>query len=216
MTIAWLTRHAETVTPHLFHGAESDEILGELGERQAIAAAEHFAELQPTIVVSSAMRRAIATAAPIAARCAVPHRIVPELHERRVGILCRTVHSQIDGPWAETLRAWQRGDVHFTTEGAESFAELAARIVLAWNTLMDSLRGERVVVVSHGITCKILLLSILPGWGPTRWNELGRASNLATSELIFRDGAWHPEMLLQVPPKVAALPLLPRPDASTA
>mgnify|MGYP000060609739 CR=1 FL=1 len=45
MTTIWLVRHAETSAPTTFHGAESDEVLSSLGERQAAAAAEWFAAL---------------------------------------------------------------------------------------------------------------------------------------------------------------------------
>ena len=85
-----LARHAETATPAVFHGAESDIGLSELGRRQAAAAAGWFAGAGLTAVVSSAMLRARDTAAPIAAACGVPHEVEPDLYERRVGPLAGT------------------------------------------------------------------------------------------------------------------------------
>lgn len=76
----WLTRHAETAAPNVFHGAESDIGLSALGERQVAAVAQWFRPLGPTAVVSSAMRRAVDTAGPIASACGVPHLIEPDLH----------------------------------------------------------------------------------------------------------------------------------------
>ncbi len=52
-TRVWLARHAETSTPTVFHGAESDVGLSEFGERQALASAEWFQTLRPTRLVSS-------------------------------------------------------------------------------------------------------------------------------------------------------------------
>ena len=37
-----LTRHAETTTPTVFHGAESHIGLGDIGRRQAVAATDWF------------------------------------------------------------------------------------------------------------------------------------------------------------------------------
>ena len=52
-TILWLTRHAETATPNVVHGAESDVELGEHGRLQAAAAAGWFRDLSPTVVVTA-------------------------------------------------------------------------------------------------------------------------------------------------------------------
>lgn len=205
MTTIWLARHAETAVPGVFHGAESDVGLSDLGRRQADAAAGWFHELSPTAVVSSAMLRARDTAAPIAAACGVPHLIEPDLHERRVGMLSGTAFSTDVGPWPETLRRWQAGETAFTTPGAESFDQLRDRLVPAFGRVAAAHPGGRVVVIAHGVVCKVLLLSLLPGLGPADWQRVGRVANLAVSELTFDGAAWSAGRLLRVPPPVAAL-----------
>ncbi|HJZ55214.1 MAG TPA: histidine phosphatase family protein [Gemmataceae bacterium] len=214
MTVLWLTRHAETSIPTIFHGAESDVGLSDLGRRQAVAAAGWYREFGLTAVVSSAMTRAKDTAAPIAAACGVEHHIEPDLHERRVGVLSGTAFSSEGGPWPETITRWVAGETAFTTPGAESFDQLRARLVPAFERVADRFAGGRVLVVAHGVVCKVLLLSLLPGYGPADWMRIGRVANLAATELI-RDGAtWaagalHPPRvdgpLMVVPPPVAAL-----------
>src|SRR6059058_5481382 len=82
-----LLRHAESADPTVFHGAESDVGLSERGKRQAELIAPALAAYRPVTVISSGMRRALATAEPIARACAVTIRIEPALHERRVGKL---------------------------------------------------------------------------------------------------------------------------------
>lgn len=206
MTTVWLCRHAETAVPNVFHGYESDVDLSEHGRLQAAAAAEWFRELRPTAVVSSAMRRAVETAKVIAARCEVPHHFEEKLHERRVGVLGGTSYAQAHGPWAETERHWAAGECHFTTEGAESYAELADRLVPAFHRAIESHENGRIVVVAHGIVCKILLLSLLNEQGPRKWVELGNCLNLSVSELSRQAGGpWLVNSLLQVPPPVASL-----------
>jgi broad specificity phosphatase PhoE len=206
MTTVWLCRHAETAVPNVFHGYESDDDLSEHGRLQAAAAAEWFRELQPTAVVSSAMRRAVESAKVIAALCEVPHHLEEKLHERRVGILGGTSYAHTHGPWAETERRWAEGDCHFTTEGAESYAELADRLIPAFQRVAESQPGGKIIVVAHGIVCKILLLSLLKEHGPRKWVEIGNCLNLSVSELVTHvDGSWIANTLLQVPPPVAAL-----------
>src|SRR5690606_32259299 len=82
-----LLRHAETSAPDRFHGAESDIGLGDRGFRQAEAVAAWLAREGPTAVYSSAMRRALQTARPIAAATGAELCIEPDLHERRMGPL---------------------------------------------------------------------------------------------------------------------------------
>ena len=201
----WLLRHAETATPAIFHGAESNVGLSDLGRRQAIAGGEWFRGHAPTAVVSSAMLRAVDTAAPIAAACGVPHLIEPELHERRVGDLCGVPFAASDGPWSETVRQWAAGCTTYTTAGAESYDEIKARVLAAWDRVVAAHPGGRVVVVAHGVVCKVLLLNLLAGWDATGWVKLGRVPNLAVTELVPDGDRWRAKVLLTVPGRVAAL-----------
>lgn len=208
----WLLRHAETTAPHVFNGAESDVELSEFGLRQSAAAADWFRDHRPTVVVSSAMRRAVDTAAPIAAACGVPHQIEPALHERRIGAMAGQPFALHDGPWADTVAEWTAGNTAFTTPGAESFDDLAGRLVPAWERVVSAHPGGRVVVVAHGIVCKVLLLSLLDGWDVTGWGKLGRSANVAVSELLPHPGGrWRAVRLLTVPEPVAALTEIPSP-----
>jgi probable phosphoglycerate mutase len=199
----WLLRHAETSAPHVFNGAESDVGLSELGVRQSAAAAGWFRAHGLTAVVSSAMRRAIHTAAPIAAACGVPHHLEPALHERRVGAMAGQPFALHDGPWADTVANWTAGNTAFTTEGAESFDDLSGRLLPAWERALAAHPGGRVAVVAHGIVCKVLLLSLLDGWDVSGWTRLGRSANVAVTELVpLANGRWRAEALLSVPDPV--------------
>jgi broad specificity phosphatase PhoE len=205
VTTVWLTRHAETSIPTVFHGAESDVGLSDLGRLQAAAAAEWFRNRSPSVVVSSAMRRAVDTAAPIAAACGVPHVVEPEFHERRVGVLSGTAFSSEGGPWPGTIDRWVAGDSAFTTPGAESFDDLRDRLLPAFRRITNRFRGERVVLVAHGVVTKVLLLNLLSGYGPGDWVRLGKVSNLAVSELVLGETGWTGKSLLQVPAVVASI-----------
>jgi broad specificity phosphatase PhoE len=201
----WLLRHAETSTPAIFHGAESDIGLSDLGRRQSEVAAEWFCNFRPTAVVSSGMRRAADTAGPIAAACGLPHLVEPGLHERRVGQLCGLAFCMTEGPWAETIREWGAGNTSYTSHGAESYDEVAERVLAAWQRVVSAHTSGRIVIVAHGVVCKVLLLTLLDGWGPTDWVKIGRVANLAVSELVPVGSEWQAKRLLEVPTPVVAL-----------
>ncbi len=201
MTRVLLLRHAETAAPHLFHGAESDIGLSERGLRQAFAIAPVLAAEQPVAVISSAMRRAVLTAEPVAAACHLPLRQEPELHERRVGGLCGQPFSMTDGIWRDTLRRWMNGETHFAPDGAESFDDIRRRVLPIWQQLADDYRGQTYVVVAHGAVIKVLLLSLGVGYGPEDWQAF-HSPNLGINELIHSADQWRIARLQEVPKEV--------------
>jgi broad specificity phosphatase PhoE len=205
MTTIWLARHAETATPHLIHGAESDIGLGEHGHRQAAAVAPWFRELGPDVVVSSAMVRAVETAAPIAALCGVSHEIEAELHERKVGRFSQKTGAEVDTVWSETVQRWEAGEIGYAFPGMESYAQIASRVMPVFQRVAARHAGKRVAIIAHGVVCKVLLLSIQKGYGPADWTRLGRALNLSVSELVPDGDVWRANVLLAVPPPVSAV-----------
>src|SRR5436305_546625 len=142
LTRVFLLRHAESANPLVFHGAESDIGLSARGQRQAAAVAPVLATCAPVLVVSSAMRRALDTAGPIARACGVPLRVEPDLHERRVGALGGTPTQCSDGPWPDTLRRWLGGDTAYAPPGAESFDAIRDRVVPVWRRLTGEREGR--------------------------------------------------------------------------
>jgi probable phosphoglycerate mutase len=47
-----------------------------------------------------------------------------------------------------------------------------------------------VVVVAHGVVCKVLLLSLLSGYSLADWRKLEPIHNTGVSELIRTDAGW--------------------------
>jgi len=203
--MVWLLRHAETATPGIFHGAESDVELSALGQAQSAALAGWFRELRPTVVVTSHMKRAIATALPTIELLQTPHVVEPDFHERRVGILSGTDFNVSGGMWSETIANWTQGNTSFTTEGAESFDTLRDRVVGAWQRTIERFPGERVMIVAHGVVCKVLVLTLLKQFSPADWVLLGPIPNCAVTTFQHVSESWQDLQLLQVPSPVLAL-----------
>ena len=204
-TRVYLLRHAEASHPDVFHGAESDVGLSERGRRQAEAVASVVAALEPTCIVSSAMRRALDTAGPIARACNLSIRIEPQLHERRVGALTGTPTGGSDGVWPDTLRRWVAGDTGYAPDGAESFDAIRARVLSVWERLTTALAGQTFVIVAHGVVIKVLLVAVLPGYSIADWHRLGFIKNVALNELVHDGHGWQASRLNELPAAVAAI-----------
>jgi broad specificity phosphatase PhoE len=200
-TRVFLLRHAESADPTVFHGAESDVDLSERGRRQAAALAPLLAARRPDVIVSSAMRRAVHTATPIAAVCSLPLHVEPELHERRVGPLSGTPTNDAGGVWPATLARWIAGDTGFAPPGAESYDDIRRRVLPVWQRLTAQHRGRTLVMVAHGIVCRVLLLNVLPGLGPADWRGI-RTSNAGVNELLEEGTTWRAVALDLVPEAV--------------
>ena len=89
-----------------------------------------------------------------------------------------------DGVWPTTLRRWMGGDTGYAPPGAESFDDLQRRLLPAWHRVTEARTGQTVVVVAHGVVCKVLLLSLLAGWSVADWQRLGPIDNVAVHELL--------------------------------
>jgi probable phosphoglycerate mutase len=201
----YLLRHAESADPSIFHGAESDVGLSDRGRRQAEALAPLLAALAPARLVSSAMRRARETAAPIGRACGLEIHVEPALHERRVGALAGTSTRGSDGVWPDTLSRWIAGETGYAPAGAESYDDIRNRVLPVWHRITESGNGDPLVVVAHGIVCKVLLLSLVPGYSPADWHVVGPIYNTAITELVREDAIWRAVRINDVPPEVASV-----------
>jgi broad specificity phosphatase PhoE len=185
-----LLRHAESADPTIFHGAESDVGLSERGRRQADAIAKYLAGQRPEVLVSSGMRRALATAGPIAAACGLEVNVEPALHERRVGALSGAPTGLEDGVWPETLRRWMAGMTGHAPTGAESFDDVKGRVLPVWERWALRAKEKTLVVVAHGVVIRVLLTSLLAGHTVADWKRLGMIRNVGVSELVRAGAAW--------------------------
>jgi broad specificity phosphatase PhoE len=197
-------RHAQTDRPDIFHGFESDTDLSELGYRQAQAVAPVVAEFAPEVLISSGMKRARLTAEPISRACNLAVQVESQLHERKVGSLVGTPSFPELGIWPDTLERWTSGETSYAPHGSESYDDLQNRLLPVWERITCDHASKRIVVVCHGIVCRVLLLSLL-GLHPRDWMTVGRIHNLSISELIADGPCWKAAKLVEVPEAVKQL-----------
>jgi broad specificity phosphatase PhoE len=189
-----LLRHAETAEPDRFHGAESDVGLGPRGFEQAELVARALAALRPEAIYCSAMRRAAETADAIGRQCGLEPRHIESLHERRMGPLSGRPRADALDAYEEAKRRWTSGALDYTHPGGESYADIRRRAVPAFEALAVRHTGETIVVVAHGVVIRVLVTSLVEGYGPEHFAAIAIPNAVAND--LRHDGArWRAESL---------------------
>lgn len=194
----FLARHAQSADPTVFHGFESDIHLGDLGLSQALAFANRPDLAEVDLLVSSGQRRSLQTLEPLAKKRGLEIHLIAGFHERRVGVLQGTPVSSSASLFSLTRREWALGNKDHTTEGAESYSQVRNRVLGAMTQLLDlcqNLGAKKPLVVSHGLTLKILLVERLFGGDASRWDELGPIENTSLWAIDHpRKSFWKPKV----------------------
>ena len=181
-----LLRHAETEWNHerRFQGWR-DSPLSATGRDQAASAARLLAASPVAAVWSSPLGRARETAAIIAAPHKLPVRETEAFKEMRFGIWEGLTRDEVQAKFPAELRAWAETPHEAAWPGAETLGAVRARALEGLAALRQAHAEETVCLVSHGITCRVLILEAL-GLGLDRLWSLQLAST-GISELEFRD-----------------------------
>ncbi len=167
-----LARHAETSAPDRFHGAESDIDLSARGHSQAEELGRWLAEVRPTAVYCSAMRRARDTAAAVGRACGLAPLVIPELHERRIGSMSGVSREEGWATYAETKTRWIAGDLDAAHPGGESFADIRRRVVPILRDLAARHVGGTIAVIAHGVVIRVALASLVDGFTPADFDRI--------------------------------------------
>jgi broad specificity phosphatase PhoE len=189
-----LLRHAETAAPDVFHGAESDIGLGPRGLSQAEAVARTLSALGPEALYCSAMRRAIETAAPIGRACRLVPQCVASLHERRMGPLSGQSRDAGIAAYEAAKKRWMAGELDYTHQGGESYADIRRRVVPPFEALAARHAGQTIVVVAHGVVIRVLLTSLLEGYGPEHFAAIA-IPNAGVNDVRHDGARWRAERL---------------------
>ena len=192
-----LARHAETAAPDRFHGAESDIGLSARGFEQAEQLGRWLSEASPTALYSSALRRAVDTAAPIGRACGLESTVIAALHERRIGTLSGVAREEGWATYAEVKSRWIAGELDVSHPGGESFADIRRRVCPVFEELARRHRGETILVVAHGVVIRVALTSLLSDFTPADFDRI--AIDFASVNDLWFDGtSWTARALNQV------------------
>jgi broad specificity phosphatase PhoE len=163
--LIYLVRHGATphnlLDPPRMQGQRINPSLAPEGIDQGRCVAEALAHKPVAAVYSSPLKRAVETAALIAA----PHRLKPVTH---AGLTEVDIGSWEDRSWddierndPETYAAFRADPAHRGYPGGETLAELTARVVAAMVDIARDHPGREVVVVAHSVVNRVYVGELL-------------------------------------------------------
>jgi alpha-ribazole phosphatase len=170
-TLLYLIRHGETSMNRsgvLLGSTDSD--LNELGISQAVELAKAFKNIELDIIVSSPLKRALKTAAHIAAEKDLDIKKDENLKEINFGIWEGMKYKEIiklnPKEWEVKGENW----LDFSPECGESFRNFYSRVSSEINTILDQYKGKRIAVISHDGVMKAIASKLLNMEQEGFWN----------------------------------------------
>ncbi|HEY0637849.1 MAG TPA: bifunctional RNase H/acid phosphatase [Pseudonocardiaceae bacterium] len=162
-----LVRHGQTEhSAHRRYSGRLDVPLTPLGERQAAATAARLSTVDGVAaVVSSPLRRCLATARPAAEALAAPALVLDDLTEADFGTWDGLTFAEAAARDPGLHASWL-ADTTIAPPGGESFAAVHRRVRRVRDRLVAEHPGRTVVVVSHVTPIKTLLRMALDA-GPS-------------------------------------------------
>jgi len=167
-----------------FAGSRDIPLVAE-GRLQAEAAAQALAGTSAMAVYTSPLERA-RTSADVIAK---PHRLAPVIEpafqEMAFGIWEGLTREDAAARFPAEFRAWASTPDRVTPPQGESLGAVDSRVRAALAALVEQHRGETVILVSHAIVLRLIVLAAL-GLGPERlWSV--DASPAGITEIEYQD-----------------------------
>jgi probable phosphoglycerate mutase len=155
----------------------ADVSLDEVGRAQAAAAAPYLAAMRPARLWSSDLARARETADVLAAATDLHVDLDKRLREYDVGARQGLTMPEFAEQFPDEYAAWLASRQDAVVDGAETTADVLARIVPALQECLGALAaGETGVVVGHGASLRVGLAALL-GWPPALASTLRGLDN---------------------------------------
>lgn len=180
-------RHGETDSSRerRFTGGR-DVPLSSRGRRQCEAVARALDGVFLGAVYASPLERARASAEIIAAPHKIPVRPAPPFREMTFGEWEGLTRAEVAVRYPGAYETWRATPHLIVPPGGESLDAVAARVATALTVLLEEHEGQSVVLVSHAVVIRLLVLSAL-GLGPERlWSV--DASPGGITEIEYQDG----------------------------
>jgi len=189
VTTICLVRHGSVV------GAETQRFIGHLdvplsrlGESQISALAARLRHVRFDAIYCSDLTRTQRSAEILAAPHGISPIAEPALREFAMGRWDGLTAEQIRSLDPDSFRAWMADVGRFKFPDGESLQDLEARVLPAFDAIVDRHEGRTVAVVAHGGSNRAILCRAL-GLGPERLLALGQ-DYAALSVLSRRAATW--------------------------
>ena len=161
-TTLYLVRHGATErTEEDRFSGDVDIPLSEQGRRQAARLATRLAGDAVCAIYASPLLRAMQTAQILAESCGVPVGTRDGLREIGHGHWEGRTRRAVESTYPAEYAAWEEDPFTFAPEGGESGVAVLARALPVIRAIVTRHAGERVLVVSHKATIRLVLSSLL-------------------------------------------------------
>ena len=158
----YLVRHGQTDwnKEKVFRGL-ADRPLSDAGRAEALAVGEALKDEPVEAVYASPLLRARQTLEPLARWKHKRIRPLPGVIDIDYGDWSGRADAAVEKAYQKLYRAWQRRPETVRFPRGESLAQVAARAVRALKAVAQAHPGRTVVVASHRVPCKVLVLKLL-------------------------------------------------------
>jgi probable phosphoglycerate mutase len=186
-TRLYLVRHGATqlTDEDRFSGAVGVE-LSEEGRWQAARLGERVRHQGMTALYCSPLSRTLETARIIAASCALGIETRDGLREISHGRWEGLTRREVEARYPDEYAAWEEDPFTFAPEGGESGVAVLARALPVIREIVTRHSGERVLVVSHKATIRLVISSLL-GFDPRSYRDRLDQAPASMNVLDFRD-----------------------------
>ncbi len=182
----FVLRHGETVfTRERRFAGWRDVPLTDAGLRQSEAAAAALSGVGISAVFASPLERARTSAEAVAKPHRLAVRIMPAFRELGFGAWEGRTRAEVEAAEPALYDVWRTAPDRFTAPGGESLPAVAKRVAEGIETLRAEHDGESVVLVTHAVVIRLIVLDGL-GLGPARLWSID-ASPAGITELEYRD-----------------------------
>lgn len=187
ITRVFMVRHGATVlsAEDRFAGA-TDVDLSDQGREQTRRLAERLSREKIAAVYASPLGRTLETAQILAG----PHKLEVQtrdgLREINHGRWEQMTRREVEEKFPEEAAEWEKDPYTFAPVGGESGLAVTARALPALIELVREHQGDKILVVSHKATIRLLLSSLL-GFDPRRYRDNLDQKPAALNIVDFRD-----------------------------
>ncbi len=179
-------RHGETAWSRERRFAGSRDVpLTADGRRQGAALVPALAGSAIAAIYASPLVRARESAEPLAVAQGLPLQFEPDFREMCFGEWEGLTRDEVSRRFPDDYAVWSTTPQRFAHPGGETLPAVADRVTRALASLRARHDKETVVLVSHGIVIRLLVLAAL-GLGPERLWSI-EASPAGISEIEYRD-----------------------------
>ena len=157
MTRFWLIRHGALIEDarNRCYGS-LDFALSEAGRAQMAHTAAYLADEPIAAIYTSSLSRATESARILAAEVR-PIHVTPALCEMNYGEHEGLPYDEIAARYPDLYRRWMDAPTEILFPDGESFHEMRARVLTAFETIQREHKGQTVAIVSHAGVIRILI-----------------------------------------------------------